>query len=261
MHKIYLTSHPYEWRGTGPVYAIVAPGYPAPPGMDVASVDRVLAEPGQWLERQGTQIVVGMSRLLTPSNRVRLGQAVLRPRQGLTRISVDELLFVSDPWRAFWHFYAVGAHEGGGLTDSYLAETRWKAAHEMRTPDPFNRERIVSAMDGIVEGHDPFRFGPVEIETRLSPEDAHLRYVLEKERAFTDEATFPAIVRRLAGIAQDAVPERSIPGISSIFRHRDRRPIRIVRTDLKIDEYLVGELLHRIEITNAIAGAAGGIVR
>lgn len=248
--RIVLTRRPAEFELSGRAFAIVAPGYVAPVGLPVIPIGDILARPERHLASPGTMVVVGLSRLMSPSNRVCLGRALLRPRPGIERISVDDVLFVSEPWRAWWHFRAVGADAPWRLTDSFLAETRWRTALETGAPDPFSADAIVSAARGMAVAPDPFRFPTVEVEVRPVSAEVRAEYAREKELAFEHERTVAAIVRRLSSVAQGAEPKRSIPSTASLWR---RPPERIVRTDLPVDEWLVGQLLDRMATTNAVA--------
>lgn len=250
MGRIILTHDPSPLEVSGRAFAVVAPGYSAPSGMKVVDVNELMVAPMRWIRGDVTMVVVGLSKLMTPGNRVRLGRVLLRPYEGLTRISIDRQLFVSDPWRMWWHFYAVG-HERWGFTDSFLAESRWKMAHEQRTEDPFGVPKVLDAMRDVVEVRDAFRFGAIDVEVRHLSEQQHAAYARLKEEAFTHERSIAAIIKRLAAFAQEACPERSIPSPARLFQ---RPPSRIVRTDLGVDRYLVEQLMSRVELTNAIAG-------
>ena len=55
-----------------------------------------------------TLAVVGINKLITPANRTKVGPLLLRPIDGVQRISIDRTLFVAEPWRAWWHFGCAG---------------------------------------------------------------------------------------------------------------------------------------------------------
>lgn len=252
MEPILLADRVDQVEASGRCVAVVAPGRIAPAGMDVATIDAILERPSSWFNGKPlTMVLVGLSTILTPSNRARIGQVVLRPRPGVRRISVDDRLFNVDPWRMWWHFYAVGA-ERWGFTDSFLAETRWKAALELRTPCPFRKEAVMEACRGVVRSVRPFVFHPIEVEVVSTTAKTKAEYKHAKEAAFASEKTLPAILKRLARFAQSHVPSRVVPTAASFFK----RPLtRIVRSDLAIDDFLVGQLLERADLTNAIAEA------
>lgn len=252
MASIILTSSPADLGLDGPRFAVVAKSYEPPVGVPAVDVEDIVADPAPFFAEPATMVVVGMSRLLNPTNRVRLGQALLRPRPGITRICIDKHLFVVDPWRMFWQFFSV-QHNPWGYTDSFLAQSRWERAFAERDDDPFGTEPVLAAMRGAVDvREDAFRFPAVDVEEVPRDAATHRAYALEKEAAFTHEKTFAAIKRRLVAFAKEALPRRSIPTKAHIFK---RPPLRIVHSDLGVDRFLVSELMSRIELTNAIAGA------
>lgn len=240
--------------GDGHAFAVVAAGHPVPTDLPIVTLDDLLKAPLAYLSDPGTMVVVGLSRLLTPSNRVKVGPLVMRQRPGIRRVVADDVLFVGDPWRLWWHFYAVG-REQWGFPNSFLAESRWRMAVEKQTENPFSVERVCAAMNGVVRARGPFRFGAVAVDVVHVAPEVHAAYAEEKERAFADEKTLSAIVKRLASVAQAAVPERQIPAVGSLWR---KPPVRIVRTDLKVDDFLVNQITERMALTNAISDAAVG---
>ncbi|HEX6940908.1 MAG TPA: hypothetical protein VF158_15935 [Longimicrobiales bacterium] len=231
------------------------PSYAAPqtgPGCAHMSWEAFAAAPDRALAGRSVMVVVGLNRIITPGNRTTVGPLVLRPRQGLRRISVDHTLFVSEPWRAWFHFGCVGAPYRE-YTYSYLAETHWRAAQdEVRDDDPFSAGAIIEAGRGVIRSLDARYFEPLEIQRVRVGADVHARYQIEKRRAFDAEHTPHRIITRLARIAADACPARRIPTPRRLF---DARRHRIVQTDLKVDDYLVGQLRALVETTNAVAEA------
>lgn len=246
-HPITLTSSPVDLSHVKDAFAVVAPGVLPPFGCRVLSLDYVLMHIG---ELTGTMVTVGLSRMMTPTNRVKLGQAFLRPWPGLRRMSIDDRLFHVEPWRMWWHFFGAGINPWG-YTDSFLAESRWKAATEYESDDPFSVEHVLSAMrDAVDVRRDAFSFGPVEYKTVEVSEDVKALYAAEKEAAFTDEKTHSGIIRRLAKVAQGAFKERFIPTPARMFSKPTRQ---VVATDLPVDRFLVGQLAAVVDLTNAIA--------
>lgn len=247
--RIFLTAEQPELGDIGPAIAVVAKGYSAPPGIPVHEVAELLAIPALMDRSPLTLVMCGISKLITPGNRVTLDPIWGRRRPGLRRISIDRLLFVSEPWRIWWHFSAVG-DERWGYTDSFLAETRWRAAIERKLPDPFGIEETLRRCDGIVHVRDAFRFGSIPVRTIALPGHAHDEYALVKEAAFRDVGSIAGIIKRLSDFAQRICPERSVPTQSRLF---SATPKEIVRTELAVDTYLTEHLLNRIKLTNAIA--------
>lgn len=241
---IWLTSFP------PPVVAdvaVAAPGFESlvPPGIPIVPLEEARG-------RAGVVLVAGLSRILTPSNRVKVGQIVLRPRPGLTRIIVDRFLFVVEPWRSYWAFRSVGVAYRD-FPDSFRAESRWKDAHAQQTPDPFSLDEIRRHAAGVVVAQpDAPTLPALDVETVAVAGAVHDRYAAEKAAAFAEETSIAAILRRLAAVADEALPGRFMPSPASLFSPRSV-PRRVVVTDLPVDGYLLGRLQSVIEITNGMA--------
>ena len=254
MARILLTSKPPNLEDLGPnAFAVVAKGASmVPPNLPVVDVEDLIRSP-QRLDTECVMVTVGLSRILTPSNRVRLGQVLLRPRPTVRRISVDDVLFVSEPWRAWWHFFATRTAYRD-FTDSFIAESKFRAAHENRTSDPFSLDEIVRWGRGHIQATGPFRFDPIFETVVPMPASVHEDYAVIKEDAFTQEKSVSAIIRRLSGFASSVLPERQVPTTSAIFRGRS---VQITRTDLAVDVYLASVIRHAVDLTNGIAEAFG----
>jgi hypothetical protein len=201
------------------------------------------------LEGKSTLVVVGLSRILTPANRTKVGPHLLRPIPGVKRVSIDSLLFIVEPWRAWWHFGCVGA-KYREYTYSYLAESRWKSAQEGRDEDPFSLSEIGKWGDGVIRSLEPKHFGQVRVTTLDVGADAERDYQALKLKAFDEEHTASAIIKRLADFAQEVCPERKVPAVSQLFKRADHT---IVSTSLGVDKWLVGQLLGLVELTDGIA--------
>lgn len=248
---IWLTSRPPSVPADGSTFAVVHPDFEdiVPPGLERVGVDDLLADRSR-LERGGTMVVVGLSRILTPSNRVRYGQVFLRPRPGLRRVIVDRFLFVGEPWRAFWHMYSVGVPHCG-FTDSFLAESRWRDSVAEQTEDPFSADAILSSLGDRVSRLDPPRLPCIDAEFVETTAGTHEDYAAEKERAFAEEVSAEGIIRRLGAFAARAVPQRWVPTPARLFSGAVRH---VVASDLPVDRYLVGRLRGVVQTTNRVAG-------
>jgi hypothetical protein len=198
-----------------------------------------------------TLIVVGISRIITPANRVRVGQILMRPIEGVRRISVDRTLFVGEPWRMFWHFSCIRLPYQD-LTDSFLAENRWRQAQEGRREDPFSLEKVVAGAAGHVWSHDREHFSGFTIDVQPVSSRGHEEYQEAKARSFEEEHTPAAIIGRLSALAKRLCPERAIPTRSGLFKSTSHH---VVRSNLPVDGYLVGELQNIVTLTNGISNA------
>jgi hypothetical protein len=64
------------------------------------------------------------------------------------------------------------------------------------------------------------------------------------------------IIKSLSNFAKASCPQRLIPAEHKIFETPDN--VCIVRTDLKVDEYLTGRLLEKIREVNTVCEAMQG---
>jgi hypothetical protein len=195
-------------------------------------------------------VVVGLSRILTPANRTKVGQHLLRPIEGVQRISVDRTLFVVEPWRSWWHFGCVGA-KYREYTYSYLAESRWKAGQEGIGEDPFSLDEIERWGKGVITSLDPTHFNNFDIKILDMGADVERDYQALKSKCFDEEHTPAAIIKRLSDFAQTVCPFRAVPTPSQLFKHTSHV---VVATDLGVDRWLVSQLQGLVDLTNGIAG-------
>lgn len=237
----------------GSCACVVAPGYEPPrlaPGAWVASVAEYLSSPDGVIGEHSTLVVVGLQRMLTPSNRTQLGPHLLRPRPGVRRVSVDRTLFLVEPWRAWWHFGCVGARYRE-YTYSYLAESHWRAAQDGMREDPFSLDMITAAGRGVIRSLAPVYFEPLRVRTIALSAGEHREYAELKARAFDEEHTASKIIARLSGFAQERCPGRRVLTPARLFAGPSHPPV--VATDLGVDAWLVGRLRALVELTNGIA--------
>lgn len=219
-------------------------------GLDSMMFETFSNDPRKALKDRPGLVLIGMTLARTPSNRAREFWDSIEQFSG-PKIIVDQTLFVAEPWRVVWPFNLLGK-PFGPYTYSYLAETHWRAHQDgLRELDPFTADDIVRESNGMIQA-DYSRHFDLSIETREVGADVHARYAVEKDAAFSQESTPAAIIKRLAAIAGDACPERSIPSPTQLFAKRHHH---IVRTDLAVDTWLVGRLITVAETTNAIAEA------
>jgi hypothetical protein len=207
------------------------------------------ADPAAALRSRSLMIVVGLNKIITPANRTKVGPLLLRSEPGLRRVSVDRTLFISEPWRAWFHFGCVGAPYRE-YTYSYLAESHWKAAREGVREDPFTLEQIGQWGAGVVRCDYARWFEPLRAEVVQLDAAAHEEYAALKVRAFEEEHTESGVVGRLAAFAQERCPRRAIPSVARLFASTAPS---IVRTDLAVDAYLAEQIERLVSLTDGIA--------
>lgn len=206
-------------------------------------------------------VVVGLNKIMTPSNRTaEVFEVLFNLTPEVPKFSVDTTLFVSAPWRAWFHFGLTGSPYRE-YTYSYLAESHHKAFLDgVRPDDPFGLEAITEAGRGVVRSFyrrffSEGLFGGMSEEVVALDAETHARYQALKGRCFEEENTIGPILRRLAAFAEEACPRRSIPKPERIF---EGQALAIVRTDLGIDRHLAEHLKGLVALNDGCAEAFHG---
>lgn len=209
-------------------------------------------DPRGAMAGRSTLVVVGLGAVVTPANRTKTFRKFFRRPDDWQKISVDRTLFVSEPWRAWWHFGVVGARYRE-YTYSYLAESHWRAYVDgARTDDPFALPVVVEHGCGVVTSTYDRYFDPLEIERVAVGADEHATYRQLKAQCFDQEHTLSAILKRLETFAARVCPNRAVPTPARLF---GRTRHRVVQTDLPVDDFLVGRLRALVELTDGIGRA------
>ena len=217
-------------------------------GWDGVTFEDFARDPRKWTSGRPGLVIMGMTLARTPSNRAREFWDSIEHWPG-PKWSIDRTVFIAEPWRTVWQFNLMG-HAFGIYTYSYLAETHWRAhADGLRDDDPFSEGQIAAFGDGIVQC-DYDRFFDLHTEVVPLGEEVHAAYQVEKTKAFAEEATPSAIIRRLSAFATQACPRRHIPSTRQLFY---RQSHRILATDLRVDAYLTGQLDKVGRLTNQLA--------
>lgn len=212
------------------------------------SLSRFMDDPRGAVDGAELLVVCGLvSRLCTPSNRVKLGQFLTEPWWGPPRVSVDRCLFVGEPWRMWWHWGCVGKPFSKYHT-SYRMESDWKLYVDTGDKNPCDISQVVEYGRGIVEFRDGFRFAKIGMHVEPMSDEAKEQYAEEKESAFAEEKTATAIIRRLDRFAQRLYPQRHVP--RNLFAD-DTHHVRV--TDFGVDSYLVTRMQEVVNLTNQIA--------
>lgn len=250
--RIFLTSEPGKVdvpRGDTTLW-VVPERSAAPDARRWCFVADFMESTVERLRGVASMVVVGLvSKITTPANRVKTGQYLTDPLPGVTRYSIDDKLFIVDPWRMWWHFGCVGVAFNECFT-SYRLESRWKAFLEDKEPNPCTPELLERYGKGVVSAVNPFRFEPVTMRVLKAPVEVHEAYLREKVAAFDEEPTIVKIMARLAAFAQGAMPQRVMPGFRELF---DSPAVRVAGTDLGIDRYLMEQIRLRVDLVNFAA--------
>jgi len=237
----------------GRTVCVVHKAYPAPniPDARVVAWEGFEEDPQGCIKGFDNLVMVGLNKLITPSTRTKhVWEIVYNRMRDIRKVSIDRMLFVSEPWRAWFHFGFVGAkYLDYGY--SYIAETRWKQWRDgVEEFNPFSAEEILTWAKGIVVCDYVEYFGRPTITVMPTTAAQKVEYEDLKAHLFETETTIKGVITKLARYAREVCPERRVPTLARVF---DREQHEIVRTDLKVDEHLVSELVGLMELTNAIA--------
>lgn len=198
-----------------------------------------------------TVVFVGANKFFTPSTRFHPVFEILQyGLPGMKRYAVDVAPYIGPLWRIFAHFSLAGL-SFGGYTYSYLLESHYNAYLEgAREDNPLALDKIREYAAGHVSIDYVQYFAPPSVEIINMPESIHREYQMLKARLFDEHDKINPIIKGLADFARSVCPQRLIPQEHRIFETPDA--VRIVRTDLKIDEYLTNKLLKKIDEVNQV---------
>jgi hypothetical protein len=207
-----------------------------------------------YFEGKDVVVFVGANKLFSSSTRFHPVFDVLQyGLEGMQRYAVDTSPYIGPLWRVFPQFSLAGI-SFGEYTYSYLLESHYNSFIEgMRPDNPLTLDNIRAYARGHVSIDYERYFSETVVEIIPMHEDVHEKYRTLKARLFDEEIHATKIIKRLSDFAKVSCPKRSIPAEHKIFETPDA--VRIVRTDLKVDEYLAGKLFDKIREVNAVCEA------
>jgi hypothetical protein len=197
-------------------------------------------------------VFVGLSKAMTPSNRTAdVWELLFNQISSVRKISIDNMLFISEPWRSWFHFGFTGT-KYRDYTYSFIAESNYKAFVDgVREDNPFALKEIIAWGSGKISC-DYQSFFDLEVKVVEAGASVHAEYAELKRAAFDEEVAINKIVSRLSAFAATACSSRNIPNSRRFFsqKHHD-----IIATDLPIDAWLVSRLKDFAVIVNGTAEA------
>lgn len=195
-------------------------------------------------------VFVGLNKMISPSNRTKIvWEVVYNNTPELEKISVDTVPFLVDPWRIWFHFGAIGKRYLD-YTYSYIAESHYNSFIDgYIDTNPFALDVILAQGSQIIKSTYPCWFHEIEIHTIPMPDYIHAEYQKIKQTAFEKESTLKGILRRLGAFAQSVCADRTIPVGERIWKNRN---LKIIKTDLRIDDFLESRIREIAELTNSI---------
>lgn len=223
-------------------------------GCDSVPLSTFADDPHDALASYDTALFLGLSNMMTPSNRTDDVWEFTFNQMDTPAVSVDRNLFRSDPWRAWFHFGLVDA-EYRDYTYSYLAETDYEQYFNGQTDDnPFSLAEIRTWGEDIIESQyrQYFRMFDVTVGYEADASEEY-EYSELLDDLFQEKNTIGQVRRALAAYAGDIYPERQVPSRHQLFRNGTDWTLRI--TDLPIDRWKASYLRDLVELTNGIAEA------
>ena len=206
------------------------------------------------LVRKDVTVFVGANKFFNSSTRIHPVFELLPyglPKE-MKLISIDTSPYIGPLWRIWTHFYLTKT-PFGEYTYSYLLESHFNGYLDgVRVDNPLDFQKIEQYANGHVSIDYDRYFAEPTIEIAEMPVAIHAEYQSLKEQLFEEEDHIQKIIKWLADFAKESYQERLIPVEHKIFEIQDK--ITIKRTDLKVDEYLTGKLLEKINEVNAVCG-------
>lgn len=199
-------------------------------------------------------VFVGANKFFTTSTRFHPVFEILQyGLKGLERFAVDRSPYIGPLWRLFPHFSLAGI-PFGEYTYSYLLESHYNShLAGVRADNPLDIELIKQYAKGNVNIDYQRYFAEPKVEIVEMSDDVHEGYQALKEELFYEHSDINKIIKGLADFAKASCKDRLVPSEHKIFDMPD--DVHIIRTDLKVDEYLTGKLLSKIEEVNRIVEA------
>ncbi|WP_330633687.1 hypothetical protein [Halocatena halophila] len=221
-------------------------------GCDSVPLDEFATDPRGHLENYETAVFVGLTEMMTPSNRTDDVWEFTFNQMDMPTVSVDRLLFKTDPWRSWFHFGLVNA-KYRDYTYSYLAESDYEQFFNGKTEDnPFSLEEIQKWGDGVIESQysQYFRTFDVSVDYEADPSE-EFEYSELLDDLFQEKNTIGQVRRALEDYCDDIHPDRYLPKRYQLFRGETEWELSI--TNLPIDQWKASYLQELVDLTDSIA--------
>ena len=198
-------------------------------------------------------IFVGLNKMFTTSTRFHPVWDLLQYNlpSNIKKYCVDIAPYMGPLWR-IWPQFNLAGLQTGEYTYSYLLESHYNAFLEgVRQENPLSIGNIKEWGSGNVQIDYTQYFSEPSIKIIEMTEDVHEGYQTLKEDLFETYDTIGPILKQLSAYAKEHCKERKIPQEFKIFETPEN--VEIIRTDLKIDEYLAGKLVTKmIEVNQTV---------
>lgn len=199
-----------------------------------------------------TVIFIGVNKMFNSSTRIHPVYELLP--YGLPAetklISIDKSPYIGPLWRIWPHFY-ITKTPFGEYTYSYLLESHYNSFLDgVRSENPLDLRFIKQYAEGNVQiDYDRFFTSP-SIKVIELPQAVHADYQELKADMFEENDKIAPIIKGLSDFAKSVCKDRKIPQEHKIFETPDN--VQIIRTDLKVDEYLASQLVAKMDEVNRV---------
>lgn len=220
-------------------------------GVDAIKFKEFKEEPRKKLNEYETLIMVGLSNMMTPSNRTDEVWEYTFNQMDKNCISIDKYLFRSDPWRTWFHFGLIDA-EYRDYTYSYLAETDYEKYYNgLSEKNPLSYKEIKKWGGGLIESNYKRYFKKFDIKVgyQVNPSEEY-EYMEKLDELFKTKNTIGQVIRGLESYAEDIHPGRNVPSRHKLFK--GDRSFQLNVTDLPVDEWKSNYLKYLADFTNRI---------
>lgn len=195
-------------------------------------------------------VVVGLNRIITPSNRCDLVNEYLQTMTpNIPKICVDTAPWIGEPWRLWWH-YSIAAAGRWGVSYSYAIETEWKKWFYRETPDcRLSGENIRMFISDTISDLDPLS---VSFEFVEPGGDDEAWYAEVKAEIFERHATPKMWINALLRAANaryglDLAVDTYRNAAPDLFG-----PQKIVVPDIGVYRFVAEENIRRAKIYNEV---------
>ena len=188
-------------------------------------------------------VVVGLNRIITPSNRCDMVNEYLQTMTpNIPKISVDTAPFIGEPWRLWFH-YSIAACGYFKITYSYAIETEWKKWFYRDAPDC----RISSGNIRLLLSDTVSDIAPLETTFDFVPVgDGELIWYEKLKQHIFNKYSTPKML--ISGILK---PSNRYFGVNMTYEsYRENR--RITLPDLPVFRFMAEENLRRMGIYNEV---------
>lgn len=207
-----------------------------------------------YFTEKDSVVFIGANKLFTTSTRFHPVFEILQyGLNGMERFAVDISPYVGSLWRIFPHFSLAGI-PFDEYTYSYLLESHYNSYLEgVRVDNPLDIRKIKQyAAENVSIDYQRF-FAEPSVKIVEVSSDVHDGYLALKKELFYKYSDINKIIRGLVDYAKSACIERLVPSEHKIFEMPEE--VHIIRTNLKVDEYLAGKLLTKISEVNQVVEA------